>query len=47
MSAFVITLGAGILLQGVELRITQGHTIFTGLSQSYINLAQHKFLTGS
>ncbi len=45
VSAFVITLGAGILLQGVELRITQGHTIFSGLSQSYINLAQHKFLT--
>ena len=45
VSAFVITLGAGILLQGVELRITQGHTIFQGLSQSYVNLAQEKFLT--
>ena len=45
VSAFVITLGAGILLQGVEQRITQGHTIFSGLSQSYVQLAQHKFLT--
>lgn len=45
VSAFVITLGAGILFQGVELRITQGHTIFSGLSSSYVRLAQHKFLT--
>lgn len=45
VSAFVITLGAGILFQGVEFRITQGHTIFQGLRQSYINLAQDKFLT--
>lgn len=45
VSAFVITLGAGILLQGVELRITQGHTIFSGLSASYTKLAQEKFLT--
>jgi ribose transport system permease protein len=45
VSAFVITLGAGIFLQGVEFRITQGHTIFSGLSQSYINLASHTFLT--
>jgi ribose transport system permease protein len=45
VSAFVITLGAGILLSGVELRITQGHTIFSGLSQSYINLASRKLLT--
>jgi ribose transport system permease protein len=45
VSAFVITLGAGILLQGVELRITQGHTIFQGLEASYVKLAQDKFLT--
>jgi ribose transport system permease protein len=45
VSAFVITLGAGIVLEGVELRITQGHTIFSGLSQSYINLSQHKLLS--
>ena len=45
VSAFVITLGAGILLQGIEFRITAGHTIFEGLSQSYINLAQRTILT--
>jgi ribose transport system permease protein len=45
VSAFVITLGAGILLQGVELRITQGKTIFQGLEASYVKLAQDKFLT--
>jgi ribose transport system permease protein len=45
VSAFVITLGAGILLQGIELRITQAKTIFSGLSQSYINLANDTFLS--
>lgn len=45
VSAFVITLGAGILFQGIEFRITQGHTIFSGLSQSWINIAQHKILS--
>ncbi len=45
VSAFVITLGAGIVFQGVEFRITQGHTVFSGLSQSYVNLAQHTLLT--
>lgn len=44
VSAFVITLGAGIVLAGIEFRITDGHTIFQGLSSSYIKLAQHKFL---
>lgn len=47
VSAFVITLGAGIVFQGIEFRITQGHTIFSGLSQSYISLAQRKLLSFS
>ena len=45
VSAFVITLGAGIFLQGVEMYITQAKTIFAGLSNSYINLANDKFLS--
>jgi ribose transport system permease protein len=45
VSAFVITLGAGIFLQGIEMYITQAKTIFAGLSNSYINLANDKFLT--
>ena len=44
VSAFVITLGAGILLQGIELRITGGKTIFEGLQPSYVSLASHKLL---
>ena len=45
VSAFVITLGAGIVLEGVELHLTSGNTIFSGLSKSYVKLAQHKLLT--
>lgn len=45
VSAFVITLGAGILLQGIELQITSGKTIFQGLSSGYISIANSKFLT--
>jgi ribose transport system permease protein len=45
VSAFVITLGAGILLQGVELRITDGKTVFSGLSNSYVQIANHKLLS--
>ena len=45
VSAFVITLGAGIFLSGIELRITNSKTVFSGLSQSYINLANDKFLS--
>lgn len=45
VSAFVITLGAGIFLEGIELRITQAKTVFSGLSNSYINLANDKFLS--
>ena len=45
VSAFVITLGAGIVLEGVELHLTSGNTIFSGLSKSYVKLAQHKLLS--
>jgi ribose transport system permease protein len=44
VSAFVITLGAGILFQGIELRLSGGKTIFDGLSPSFVSLASHKFL---
>jgi ribose transport system permease protein len=44
VSAFVITLGAGILFQGIELRLSGGKTIFEGLSPSFVSLASHKFL---
>ncbi len=45
VSAFVITLGAGILFQGIELRLSAGKTIFEGLSPSFVQLAGHKFLS--
>jgi ribose transport system permease protein len=44
VSAFVITLGAGILFQGIELRLSGGKTIFDGLSPSFVSLASHKLL---
>ncbi|MHB1469775.1 MAG: ABC transporter permease [Solirubrobacteraceae bacterium] len=45
VSAFVITLGAGIIFQGIELQITEAKTIFQGLSPSYVALASDKFLS--
>jgi ribose transport system permease protein len=44
-SAFVITLGAGTIMLGIELKITNGgKTIFEGIPQSYTSIATDKFL---
>jgi ribose transport system permease protein len=46
VSAFVITLGAGIVMLGAELRLTHnGETIYTGIPQGYLNIANKTFLT--
>lgn len=45
VSAFVITLGAGILLQGIELRITDGKSIFEGLASGYAEIANKTLLS--
>jgi ribose transport system permease protein len=45
VSAFVITLGAGIVMLGIELRITHdGRNIFSGIPSSYDKIATTSFL---
>jgi ribose transport system permease protein len=44
VSAFVVTLGAGIIFEGIELQITEAKTVFQGLSPSYVALARDQFL---
>jgi ribose transport system permease protein len=46
VSAFVITLGAGTIMLGSELKLTDnGKTIFTGIPDGYNNIANWSFLS--
>ncbi len=45
ISAFVITLGAGIVFYGIELLVTDAKTVFKGLQPGYLSLATNTFLT--
>jgi ribose transport system permease protein len=38
VNAFIVTLGAGTIMAGVEFGIAQGATIFNGIPQTYVNI---------
>jgi ribose transport system permease protein len=45
VSAFVLTLGAGILMLGVELQITHSQTVSSGLDPAYMDIANTRVLS--
>jgi ribose transport system permease protein len=43
-SSFIITLASGQVFDGLELQVTGGETIFEGIPQAYLDIANHNLL---